>query len=148
MTIAIDLDTHLASNLTALAQQGVANTNNFAHYANWTEPSNRLCSKSVPAAAPPRSAATTSKCIAFPAMPSAVRSIGCNCSTDLLAQSKPAVMRQNIRGPRIAKGLSDGAHLTAHGDPLAAAGQSERRHDSRLRLRAGGLAPCSIRPAR
>lgn len=34
MTIAIDLDTHLASNLTALAQQGVANTNNFAHYAN------------------------------------------------------------------------------------------------------------------
>jgi hypothetical protein len=33
MTIAIDLDTHLASNLTALAQQGVANTNNFAHYA-------------------------------------------------------------------------------------------------------------------
>ncbi len=34
MTIAIDLDTHLASNLAAYAQQAVANTNNFVHYAN------------------------------------------------------------------------------------------------------------------
>ncbi len=34
MTIAIDLDSHLATNLTAYAQQAVGNTNNFSHYAN------------------------------------------------------------------------------------------------------------------
>jgi hypothetical protein len=34
MTIAIDLDTHLASNLAAIAQQAVGNTQSFAHYAN------------------------------------------------------------------------------------------------------------------
>ena len=42
MTIAIDLDTHLASNLTALGEQGVANTNNFAHYANLAFTKDRL----------------------------------------------------------------------------------------------------------
>ncbi len=34
MTIAIDLDTHLASNLAAIAQQAIGNTQSFAHYAN------------------------------------------------------------------------------------------------------------------
>jgi hypothetical protein len=34
MTINLDLDTQLASNAVALAQQAVANTQNFAHLAN------------------------------------------------------------------------------------------------------------------
>ncbi|HTU24264.1 MAG TPA: hypothetical protein VMF30_02630 [Pirellulales bacterium] len=34
MSINLDLDTHLAANAVALAQQAVANTQNFAHYAN------------------------------------------------------------------------------------------------------------------
>ena len=34
MAINLDLDTQLASNAVALAQQAVANTQNFAHFAN------------------------------------------------------------------------------------------------------------------
>jgi hypothetical protein len=34
MAINIDLDTQLAANMVALSQQAVANTQNFAHYAN------------------------------------------------------------------------------------------------------------------
>jgi peroxiredoxin len=34
MSINMDLDTQLAANLVAISQQAVANTQNFAHYAN------------------------------------------------------------------------------------------------------------------
>jgi hypothetical protein len=110
MTIAIDLDTHLASNLTALAQQGVANTNNFAHYANlaFTKDLDGAIQQIVFEIGPSGCTTTASRndeqVHKYPSYNERRALDTLPVVRRLLAQSKPAAMRQNIKALQLRKG--------------------------------------------